>query len=117
MVKIMKRLPRRLRAGKYMLFTLNSASPKLRKLIIQHCDSEFVKTLSEISLNTLHGNLPVDAKTKALLVKYKTCLRKLASKTTSVKKKRSMLVQRGGALIPTLLSILLSSVVGPLLQN
>lgn len=81
-----------------------------------HCGSETIKALSEISLNTLKGTISVDRKSKNILNKYKNCLRKLACPKTSVKAKRDILVQKGGFL-PTLIGVVLSSVLGSLLQQ
>lgn len=83
----MARIPKRLNADKYMLYTLNKVSPKLRKLILQHCDRDLIKTFSEISLNTMQGNINLSRKDKTSLKKYKNKLRKLGcSKTPSIQR-------------------------------
>lgn len=96
-----------------MLHTLNSASPKLRRSILENCDTDLIKTFSEIAINTLQGNVNISKKTKADLEKYKSKLRKLACPKTSATIKRKLLVQSGGFL-PTLLSIVATTILSSL---
>lgn len=114
----MARLPKRLNAAKYILLALSSKNmtPKLQSAIMRHCDVNVIKALSEISLNTLKGNLKVSVKTKAKLKKYKTTLRKMACSKTKTSAKRNILVQKGGFL-PTLIGVVLSSVLGKLMEK
>lgn len=99
-----------------MLYVLRNSKPKLRKAILQHCDKDLIKALSEISLNTLQGNLPLNTNSKTSLTKYKNKLRKLAQPNGSVNAKRQILVQHGGFL-PALIGVVLSSVIGSLIQK
>lgn len=112
----MESLPKRLKANKYILYTLNKAKPKLRKAIIKNSDDALIKALSEISLNTLNGNLELTGGAKNKLKKYKRKLRCIACPKRKLKSKRNILVQEGGFL-PVLISSLLSSVIGALLEK
>ncbi len=106
----MEQYPKRLKENKYLLYTLRKAQPKLRKAIIQHCDKDFIKTLSEISLNFLKGNIPHSINTNKSLKKYKKKLRCLACSKRSVKSKRNILNQKGGFL-PALIGGLLATII------
>jgi len=99
-----------------MLLTLSKSPVKLRKAILANCSDEIIKTLAEVSANTLYGNIAVSEKDKKILKRYKKCLRDLADRKKCVKSKRKILVQKGGFL-PVLLGTLLSSVVGQLLSK
>lgn len=112
----MARLPKRLKENKYLLYTLRKADPRLRKAIIKNSNSDFIKTLSEISLNLLNGNVEHTPHLKNQLKKYKKNLRCLACSKRSIKSKRNILVQKGG-FIPILLGSILSGLIGQLLQN
>lgn len=92
------------------------AKPKLRNAIISNSDDDFIKTLAEISLNTLNGNNPIDNKTKNKLRCYKRVIRKLACSKRCNKSKRKLIIQKGGFL-PMLIGTILSGVIGALFNK
>lgn len=92
------------------------AKPKLRNAIIRYSDDDFIKTLAEISLNTLNGNIAVDNKTKKKLRAYKRVIRKLACSKQCNKAKRKLIIQKGGFL-PMLIGTILSGVIGALFNK
>lgn len=100
-----------------MLQVLKGASPKMRKAIINNADKPLLGTLSECSLNVLNGNQKVSPKCMHLLGKYKNQLRHLAAPTNRVsyKRKRQILLQKGGFIIPTLVGSVLSGLLSKLL--
>lgn len=112
----MVQLPKRLKANKYLLYTLRKADPKLRNAIIKNSNTNFIKTLSEMSLNLLNGNVEHSPQMKNRMKKYKKKLRCLACSKRSIKAKRNILVQKGGFL-PALIGSILSGIIGQLLQN
>lgn len=112
----MEQLPKRLKENKYLLYALHKAKPQMRKAIIRNSNSGLIKTLAEISLNTLKGNIEQTPDSKKKLKKYKRGLRCLACSKRSVLNKRNILVQQGGFL-PVLLGSLLSGIIGKLLEN
>lgn len=107
---------KRLRSNKHALHVLKDASPKLRKAILQSGDDELIKTIIECVINTLNGNHKISGELKQKLCKYKNCFRKLVHAKTSLKKKRKIIIQKGGFLIPLLGSIL-SGVIGSLINR
>jgi len=88
------------RVRKYftLLQAVRVADPKTRVAIVRHAPDEFVKTLIEIVLNFLKGNLRVSNAVKGRLRKRKTQLRRIATYKgkIGVQKARKDLVQRGG---------------------
>jgi len=93
-----------------ILEVLQKASPKLRKAILEQCDSQVICVLSEIILNLLNGHINLSSKQKQKLKKYKNKFRELASqcnqsKRINKKTARKLLIQTGGA-FPLLLGLL-----------
>lgn len=99
-----------------MLYVLKNSNSKLRKALLKNGDNELIKTISEIVLNVLHGNVKLCPQSKSRLRKYKHYMRTVASQQRNIPSKRKILVQHGGFL-PTLLTALLSSVVGTVINN
>lgn len=90
---------------KDLLKVLTKAKPSLRKAILREADKALVYSICEICDNTLSGNVPLKDSEKKQLKKYKKVLRQLAERKGSWKKKKQQ-VQRGGAILPLLLSLL-----------
>lgn len=98
---------------KEILSVLKSANPKLRSAIIANADCDLIKTLIEIIVNLLDGNLPLSNKQKKKLGVYKRKLRRLyrecynkkSHKVKKVPRARKLVIQSGGAL-PFLIPLL-----------
>ena len=90
-----------------------------RKKFLSVCNQDIIDCLCEASKNILKGNLPVSSHCYKKLCRYKKTLRELATKKTAAKKRRALLVQRGGFL-PLILGPLLglaSSVIGGVINK
>jgi hypothetical protein len=87
---------------------LHSKKKKLRKSIVKVASNDNIDALSEAALNTLRGNVPLTSEERRKLKPHSEKLRALAHKKTSIKKKKSLLIQEGGFL-PLLLPPLLSA--------
>lgn len=107
---------KRLKENKHMLYILKDAKPSLRKELLKKASPEIIKTICEISHNTLKGNTKLSAKGKNILEKYKNKLRALISPKKSLKSKKKLIVQSGGFL-PALLGVVLSGVIGHFLNK
>lgn len=95
-----------------MLFILKDAKPKLRKAILKYCNEDVIKAITEIVINILHGNLNVNNETKKKLKKYKKQLRTVATPSKNYTTiKRKAILQHGGSFLPTVIGLLLSSVL------
>ena len=84
-----------------MIQFLCHTKPSVTKLVLKNASPDLIKSLSEICLNVLKGNVPLTAAQKSKLSRFKHDLRKLAQKNISLKKKKTIL-QKGG-LFPLLI--------------
>lgn len=107
---------KRLKENRHILYTLKSCKPGLRKEILKKASPEIIKTICEISHNTLKGNSKLSPKGKKILEKYKNKLRSLISPKKSLKSKKKLIIQSGGFL-PALLGVVLSGVIGHFLNK
>ena len=80
----------------FLRLLANSSIPK-RKILLAGATNEQYKGLFEICLNLLRGNLPLGTKEKKKFRRNRHLVRNLANKRISIKKKRDLLNQRGGA--------------------
>lgn len=96
--------------NRQLLEFLTTTSPSYCKVILQHADKSLIRSISEISFNCLYSDLNLPSEAKQKLKKFKSNLRKLATKSTTVAEKRALLSARGqkflrALLKPTLLLI------------
>lgn len=85
-----------------LLKVLYKANPKQRRLILQKSSDEFVLSLCEVALNILHGIIPLTPTQHRRLKKRKNEIKYVANKKIGVKRKRRLINQRGGFLLPLL---------------
>jgi len=104
-----------LKANKHLLYVLKKADNRLRKAIISNSNSDLVKTIVEIVLNTLQGNHKVTKSHLKALTKNKKALRYITCPKRTINSKRKVLIQKGGFL-PILITSLLSGIFGKLLK-
>jgi len=72
---------------------------KLRKkVLISLADDCLYKALNEIAVNTVSKNLPLTAKQKKGLRKYRSHIQKLATPTNNKALRKKLVVQSGGYL-------------------
>lgn len=98
----------RLRKHLDLLKVLYAASPKLRKAILRSVDGDVIKCFAECSHNILAGTVKLSPKQRDRLRRLKKQVRMLATRKTSMVKKRHTLVQTGGlslALLAPIISI------------
>ncbi len=89
-----------------LLKKLSNCNKSQRKYILQKGKKELIFSICECVLNFINGNLKTDDETFEKLKKYKSTLRKLLEKS-SLKKKKELLVQKGGflqILLPSLIT-------------
>lgn len=77
-------MPRRVNKHKHFLQLLRSTEKNQQKAILKTASEEQLKTLSEIILNLLAGNIPINFKTKRSLKKYKDNLRGVTEKKVAI---------------------------------
>lgn len=110
-------VPHRLRRNYKLLKLLKKAKQSQRKKLLETADKDLILCLCDCANNILKGNIRLKPKEKEKLRRHKTALRELTKgkSASGLKKKRKLLVQKGGFL-PLLLSPILS-VAGGLLSS
>ena len=76
---------------------LSNCKPKVRKYILTHSDKKLLAVINECMFNLLKGNIKIDTKTFEKLKKHKNAIRLLVN-CNCFKKKKQLLVQKGGFL-------------------
>jgi hypothetical protein len=89
-----------------LLKVLHRAKPNLRRAILKEADRSLVYQICELCDNTLRGNVNLTKKQKQELAKHKHVLRKLSQPRGAWQTKKRALLQKGGAFLPILLSVL-----------
>ena len=98
----MKKMSERLSRNMPLLKLLLKARRGQRLSILHTASDEFILALCEIALNILRGSIPLTAKQFTKLRKQKTLIKLIANRATSLPKKRRMLKQKGGFIVPLL---------------
>lgn len=99
-----------------LLKLLLKATPKQRRVILQTAADEFILCLCELALNVLHGNIPLTHQQHLKLKRRKTEIKFVADKKVGVKRKRLLINQQGGFLLP-LLSVAVPFITGLITSN
>lgn len=99
---------KRVRKYSTLLQAIRVADPKTRIAIIRSAPDDFIKTLIEVTLNFLRGNLKVARPTLTKLRQQKNKLRRLAyyRGKTGVAKARKELGQQRGGIFPLLIPLI-----------
>jgi len=97
---------KRIRSNYSILELLKTAKPKLRKAILLNCGPDLLKSVGECALNVLRGNVRLTSCSRRKVRKHRGQLREIADKRVSIAKKRKIIVQRGGFLLPLLSAVL-----------
>ena len=106
----------RLKSQLHFLHVLKSAKPQARRSLLASADDELIKALVKCAINTLNGNHKLHKEEKSKLSKYKSRLRALVNPKVTFKRKRKLLIQKGGFIVPLLTSIM-SGILGTLISN
>ena len=85
----MKRLQRQ---WPFLTFVLKEANRQKRQERLQHANSDQINAISELVLNVLKNNIPLEPKVVKQLRQYKQVLRQVGARRHSVKKRRGWLM-------------------------
>lgn len=96
-----------------LLRALSLMTPKQRRNVLKTADKDLIQSVCECAYNLLLGNINIAPQVKQKLSKYKSVLRKLIKKGESFKTKKRYIVQQGGGVV---LPLLLSAVLQTLLH-
>jgi len=103
------------RTRKYLdiLKRIQRLGEKAKKQLIKKCDKEFIDRVSECAKNIIKSNVPLKPTQLRRLRRERSKVTVLASKKTSLKKKRQILQKGGflGALLPPVLGVLSSQLL------
>ena len=97
------------------LTLLGKCKNTMRKAILKESDKDLVAAVCDCVLNISNGVIPLNANVKSKLRRHKLKLRNLTKKNLSIKKKRRLLIQHGGSILPILLPIV-TTAIASLLQ-
>ena len=97
---------KRIKSKFYKLHTLKDAQPKLRKAIISNYDKDLVNSVCECALNLLHDNVKLSDCTRRKLRKYRRQLRTFVDRRLPLARKKMLIIQRRGFLVPLLTAVL-----------
>lgn len=95
---------------------LADAKPHQRKAVLKTADKELIHCICECVYNTIQGKVPLTINQKNRLCRHKKDLRIIAQKTGSLQKKKKLLVQKGGAILPLILGPLITGVLSSLFK-
>lgn len=95
-----------------LLQALVYANPKQRQGIIRHADKKLLICICECSLNLVKGNVDLTLAQKKKLKKHKSLLYRLAGNANLKSKKRIIISQSGGSILPIILLPVLSAILG-----
>jgi hypothetical protein len=100
-----------------LLKKIKSSGLKKRNEIIENASDELVLCLCDLAKNTLNNAVPLSKVQFKKLSLHKRILRKLVSKKVNVKKKKkAILSQGGGFLVPLIAPIIAAVVQGLIFQ-
>lgn len=103
---------KRLEKYSALLAAIQAADPNTRIGILRSAPDEFIKTLLEVVLNFLAGNIPHSPGIFHKLKRHKTILRKLEKKRYgSVNNMRKGFLQQKGGFLPLLLAPIIAGAV------
>ena len=88
-------VPKSVNKMKKTLLLLAHSKPAAVKKIIKNANRDLLKAISEISLNMLQGNLPLNPTQKSKLRRHRHTMRKITEKNTNLTAKRKY-IQKGG---------------------
>lgn len=93
-----------------LLAALKAADPHTRVAILRSAPDEFIKTLVEVVLNFLAGNIPHSKQTLQQLKRYKKHLRNIEShRKGSIQQMRRRMIYQKGGFLPLLMAPLLAA--------
>ena len=106
----------RVKRNLHFLQFLCKANPKFCRCILKAANNDLIRCLCECIINVLKGNLKLTDKQKQKLKIHKKCLRQLGDKKLSLQRKKKILNQKGGTILPLILPAALS-LIGSILKK
>jgi len=101
-------MSRRVRKNYHHLKVLSTSKPHQAKALLKVADDDLIQSVCECVYNVLKSAVPVTPRQKQKLSQFKKPLLHLVDKEVPLTKKRQVLVQKGGNILPFLLPPVLS---------
>lgn len=101
------------RRNTILLIALLHCNTKQRHAIIAHSDNDLIRAICKIALDILNGNIILDKVTKKKFKKYKSLLRRLATKNNRQSEKQIIIKY----CITTISTLLITTIFNDLLKN
>ncbi len=87
-----------------------------RKTLLNGASRDQINCLSEAALNVVNRNVPISPTTKHVLCNHKKVLCKIVNKKLSIGQRKKVLIQKGGAILPLILSTLLPMIANAIFK-
>ena len=99
----------RVKRHKDELSFLKKCTNKQRKDLINSASSDLVKAIADIALTAIKGGFPLNSSQKKMVRSNASTFKQLTTKQRTLKQKKRLLAsQRGGSILPLMLSLLTS---------
>lgn len=106
----------RLQRQQYALKELTRAKHKRkRQALMKMGGDDLTQCLCECVLNVIKGNVSLTKTQFKKLKRFKTPLRQLVNKKTSLRKKKTIIEQKGGRLLPNIITPIIKALGGSVL--
>lgn len=99
-----------------ILKLLTRVKPSVQRSIVHASDEGLICSICEAADNALKGNVILTARQKRKLARHRNILRSLSKRGETWRKKKKIIVQKGGFLLPLLIPVI-STLVGALLSK
>jgi len=106
----------RLRKYSALLAAIQSADPRTRIGILRTAPDEFIKTILEVVINSLAGNITHSKRALQKLKPYKNILRSMRQ-TSSARNIRKKLIKQKGGFLPFLLAPVIAAAAAPAIAS
>lgn len=101
-----------------VLHAIYHLSKEQRKAVLKKANRKLIKGICECALNTLKGNVALNATQKVKLKKHKSVLRRLSdTKSKGWKNKKRLIVQKGDGFIGALLAPIIGTIISALIPS
>ena len=94
----------------------SSAPLASRKHLIHNASAYEMNALCEVCKNIVQGNIPLSAAQKRKLSRHRSTLRTLSNRSVKVKRKKHLLLQKGGLPLLPLLAPLITPLIASLIK-